>query len=173
MIWLSRTTDNLNILIRTCEVWDNERQLYFSNSDSISLRCLSSSFGSIWLTVCEEMSFEEFQDGHHGSHLGYQNRTILANLNLYVALMPSIKFWLNLTYNLGGDVIWRVSRWPPWRPSWISEWNYFSNSESLSHCEASHQVLAQSALQFGRECRWKNFKMASMAAILDIWTEQF
>ena len=34
------------------------------------------------------MSFEEFQDG---CHLGYQNGTILAILNLYVALMlPSI-----------------------------------------------------------------------------------
>ena len=85
------------------------------------------------------MLFEEFQDGHHGSHLGYQNvtilailnlcrsgashqilaqsylqfgrrcclkfqdgqgywkGTILAILNLYVAQMPSTKFWLNLT----------------------------------------------------------------------------
>ena len=30
------------------------------------------------------MSFEEFQDGHSGSYLGYQNRTILAILSLYV-----------------------------------------------------------------------------------------
>ena len=28
------------------------------------------------------MSFEEFQDGHHSSHLGYQNGMILAILNL-------------------------------------------------------------------------------------------
>ena len=33
---------------------------------------------------------------------------------------------------------------PPWWPSWILEWNNFSNSESLCHCDASHQVLAQS-----------------------------
>ena len=26
------------------------------------------------------MSFEEFQDGHRGGHLGYRNRTILASL---------------------------------------------------------------------------------------------
>ena len=44
------------------------------------------------------MLFEEFQDGHHGGHLGYQNRTILAILNLYVTLIPPIKFGLNLTY---------------------------------------------------------------------------
>ena len=47
------------------------------------------------------MSFEEFQGGRHGSHLGYQNGTILAILNLYNAPMPPIKFRLNLTYGLG------------------------------------------------------------------------
>ena len=37
-----------------------------------------------------EMSFEDFQDGHLEGHLRCQNRTILANLNLYVArCLPS------------------------------------------------------------------------------------
>ena len=71
----------------------------------MSLRCLPSSFGSIGPTVSEATSFEEFQDGHHSGHLGYQNRTILAILNLYNAPMPPIKFRLNLTYGLGGDVV--------------------------------------------------------------------
>ena len=88
-----------------------------------------------------EMSFEEFQDGLHGRHLGYGNGTILAILNLHVATMPPTK-------------------------------NDFSNSESLCQCDASHQVSAQSALRFGR-CRLKNFKMATMAVILDMGTEQF
>ena len=56
-------------------------------------------------------------------------------------------------------------------PSWISEWNYFSNSESLCCSDASHQASAQSSLQFGRRCCVKIFKMADMAAILDIGTE--
>ena len=51
------------------------------------------------------MSFEKFQDGGHGGHLGYRNGTSLAILNLYVATMPPIKFQLNLTYDLGGDVV--------------------------------------------------------------------
>ena len=59
-------------------------------------------------------------------------RTILATLNLCVTVMPPIKFWLNPTFGCGGDVIWRISRWRLWRPSWILEWNNFSNSESLS-----------------------------------------
>ena len=51
------------------------------------------------------MSFEEFQDGVHGGHLGYRNGTTLAILNLYVAPTPPIKFWLYPTYGLGGDVV--------------------------------------------------------------------
>ena len=49
----------------------------------------------------------------------------------------------------------------------------FSNSESLCHYDAYHQVLTQSDLLFGRRCRLKKFKMATMAAILDIGTEGF
>ena len=59
------------------------------------------------------MSFEEFQDGHPGGHLGYRNGTILAILNLCVTVMPPIKFQLNPT-------------------------------------------------GFGRRCRLKNFKMATL-----------
>ena len=99
--------------------------------------------------VWEEMSFEEFQDGLRVGHLGYWNRTLLAILNLSVTVMPPIKFELNP----------------------ISERNDFSNSESLCHCDASHQVSAQLDLWFGRRCRLKDFKMATMAAILDIGTE--
>ena len=138
---------------------------------SIMLQCLPSSFRSIWLMVWEEMPFKEFQDGPRGSHLGYRNKTILAILSLYVALIPPIKFWLNPTYSLG-DVIWRISRWLPWWPSCISERNNFSNSESLCRSDASHQVSAQSDLWFER-CLLRNFKVATLAAILDIGTERF
>ena len=54
----------------------------------------------------------------------------------------------------------------------ISERNDFNNSESLCHCDASHQVLSQSDLRFGRRCRLKNFKMASMAVSL-MWCQDF
>ena len=59
------------------------------------------------------------------------------------------------------------------RPSWIPDWSDLKNSESLCHCDAYYEVSARSDLQFGRRCRLKNFKMATMAAILDIGTEQF
>ena len=57
-----------------------------------------------FIIVWEEMSFEEFQDYSSGGHLGYLNRSILVILNLCVTMMRSIKFWLNPTYCLGGDV---------------------------------------------------------------------
>ena len=157
------------------------------------------------------MSFEEFQDGRHGGHLGYLNGKIFAILNHYVTPMPPIKFRLNLTYGLG-DVVWRVAaildirmeqfsnsdslchcdvshqvlgqsdlrfgrcHLKNFKMAAISHLGYqsnFSNSESLCHCDASHQVSAQSDFWFGRRCRLKNFKMATMAAILDIGMEWF
>ena len=110
-------------------------------------KCLPPSLGSIWLRVREQIWFSNFQDGH----LGYRNGTIIAILNLYFAPMLTIKFRLNPTYGLGGDVVWKISRWLPWRFSflfffffffffffcfWISERNDFSNSESLCRSDA-------------------------------------
>ena len=101
----------------------------------MSPQCLPPSFGSIWLATWDQMRFEAFQDGHLGSHLRYWNRTILVILNLYVAQMPPIKFGLNQHYDLGRDVVWRISKWPPRRPSLISVWNKFSSWLSMSpHC---------------------------------------
>ena len=54
--------------------------------------------------------------------------------------------------------------------SWIEEQHDCSNFESLCRSDVSHQVSAQSDLQFGRRCRLKNFKMA---AILDVGSERF
>ena len=39
--------------------------------------------------------------------------------------------------------------------------NDLSNSESLCHSDASHQVSAQSDLRFGRRCHLKNFMMTT------------
>ena len=60
-------------------------------------------------SVLEQMWFEDFQDGYHGGHLGYQNGTILAILPLHAAPMPSIKFPLHPTYCSGADNNWRLS----------------------------------------------------------------
>ena len=90
---------------------------------------------------------------------------ILAILNLYNAPMPPIKFRLNLTYGLGEMSFEEFQ--DGHHDSHLGYWNrtIFSNSESLCHCDASYQVLAQSDLQFGRRCRLKNLE-----AIMDIGT---
>ena len=46
------------------------------------------------------MLFEEFRDGRRCGHLGHRNGTIFAILNLYVTVMPPIKFQLNRTKGL-------------------------------------------------------------------------
>ena len=46
----------------------------------------------------------------------------------------------------------------PWRPSWILEWNDFSNFESLCHCDVSHQVSAHSDLGFWEEMSFEEFQ---------------
>ena len=58
------------------------------------------------------VSFEEFQDGRRGSHLGRRNGTNLADLNRHVSPMPLIKFQLNPTYRSKADVVSRFSSWP-------------------------------------------------------------
>ena len=121
------------------------------------------------LTVWEELSFQDFQDGRHGDHLGYRNGMSLTILNLHVALMPSTKFGLSVTEASGAEdsrfleqKVSRFSIWPPRRPSWIAEQNDFSSSEFLCRSNPSHQVSAQSNLWFGRRCRLKTFKMAAI-----------
>ena len=115
----------------------------------MSPKCLPPSFNTIQLIFRKQLTFQDFQTGHHGGHLGYWNKTNLAILNLHVTPMPPTMFGLNPTYSLIADVVWRFSKWPSWRPSWILECNIYSNSESLCCSDVSHQVSAQSDLLCG------------------------
>ena len=94
--------------------WILERN-QFSNSKS---PCHPNASHQVWaqsnLPLVSRHGLKIFKN--HGGHLGYQNGKILAILNFYVAPMPPIKFQLNQTYSLGGDVVWRFSIWPMWRP---------------------------------------------------------
>ena len=45
----------------------------------------------------------------------------------------------------------RFSRWPPGRPSWISNRNDFSQFQSISHPDASYKVSSQLALGLGED----------------------
>ena len=138
----------------------------------MSLQCIPSSLGLISISVWE-MSFEKFQYGPHGSHLGCWNGTNLTVLNLHVSQMLPTKFQLNPTYCSRADVLSRFSSWPSWRPSWILERNQFSNSKSPCYPNASYQGWVHSDKRFRSRLGLKIFKMATLGAILDIGTEQF
>ena len=62
----------------------------------------------------------------HCGHLGFTTRTILAIFDLQVTLTLPSKFGVNWPFSSGEEAQNRFSRWLPWRPSWISDWNDFS-----------------------------------------------
>ena len=55
--------------------------------------------------VLEEISFEKFQDGGHGRHIGHQKITTLAILNLRVTHISSTKPRFNPTDGSGGHAL--------------------------------------------------------------------
>ena len=99
--------------------------------------CFLLSFESIDFWVYEKKRKTDFQDGRHGSLLGFTISMILAILDLQVTPMLPTKFRANWPFGSGEEVKNRFSRWPPWRPTWISEWNNFNYFWSISHPNAS------------------------------------
>ena len=115
-----------------------------------SPKCLLPSFESAGLSVQEKKRKIDFQDGGHGGHLWFPIGTILAIFfYLQVTLMLPTKFLVNWLLCLG-EAKNRFSRWPPWRPSWISDRHDFSYFWSTSHPNASYQVSSQMAFRFRR-----------------------
>ena len=67
-------------------------------------------FDSIGLLVQEKKQKIDFQDGHHGCHLGLPIRTILALFDLQVTPMLPTKFQVNWLFGSGGEAKNRFSR---------------------------------------------------------------
>ena len=86
---------------------------------------LPTKFRVNWPTVQEKRQKIYFQDGCHGSHLGYPIGTILAIFDLQVTPMSPTKFGVNWPFGAGEEVKYRFSRWRPWWPSGISDQNDF------------------------------------------------
>ena len=115
--------------------------------------------------------FEDFQYCPLGGHLRYWNRTILAILKLYVAQTPPIKFGLNPHYGLGGDEVWRISRWLPWLASWMSEWKEFSSfwiSLSPQSLPASFSLIR---LTIQKQTSFQDFQAGHHDGHLGYWNE--
>ena len=58
---------------------------------------------SIGLSVQEKKQKIDFQDGHHGGHLGFPIGTILATFDLQVTLMLPSKFGVNWPFGSGEE----------------------------------------------------------------------
>ena len=88
--------------------------------------CFLANLESIGLLVQEKKQKIDFQDGYHGSHLGFLIETILAIFDLQVIPMLPTMFGVNWLLGSGVEAKNRFSRWLPWRPSWISDRHDFS-----------------------------------------------
>ena len=80
-----------------------------------------------------------------GGRLGFSIRMTLAFF-LSKYLLPSFKSIGLSVFN--GEAQNRLSRWPPWRPSWISNWNDFRCFWSSSRPNPSYEVSSQLAFWF-------------------------
>ena len=78
---------------------------------------------------------------------------ILAIFDLQVTPMLLTKFKVKTPFGSGEEAKNRFSRWRPWWPSWISDWNDFSYFRSISHPEAFYQVSSQLAFGFRRKSK--------------------
>ena len=144
--------------------WLSERN-NFRNSESVLLKCLPSSFSSVQLTqFWRRCCLKIFKMAALAS-LGYWNGMILAILNLHVAPMPTPPSLGSIRLRVL-EQMW-FNDFQDGHPDGIAKRNDLSNSESLCCSDASRQVSAQSNLRFGKRCHLKNFKMATMVAILD------
>ena len=95
--------------------------------------------------VSTQQAFQEkklkidFQDGHYGSHLGFQNDFSY----FYLQDILSTKFWISLPFGSGKEAQNKFLRWLPWRLSWVSDRPNFSYFWSTSCLDTLYQVSSQ------------------------------
>ena len=93
---------------------------------------------AFWFRRRSEIS--RFSRCRHGGHLRFLIRTIKALFDLQVTPMIPTKFQIKWSFGSGEEAKNRFSRWPPWRPSWISDRNDFTCFLSMSIYAISHTV---------------------------------
>ena len=102
-----------------------------------------SDYMSPW--CCSQLAFRfqeqkqkiDFQDVHHGGHLGFPIGRILAIFDLQVTLMLPTLFQVKWPF-VSGEAA--KNRFSIWQPAWISKLKEFSHFLSTSHPDASYQV---------------------------------
>ena len=105
-----------------------------------------------WLLGLGEEAKKRFSRWPPGGHLGLPISMVLAIFDLQVTLMLPTKFGVSWPFGSEEEAKNRFSRWLPWRPSWISDWNDFSEFWSINHPNASYQVSSRH-LGLGEEAK--------------------
>ena len=127
---------------------------------------------SAGLLVQEKKRKIDYQDDRHGGHLGILIETILAIFDLHVTPMPHTKFQVSWYFGSREEEKNRFSRWPPWRPSWISDRNDFSYFWSTCHPDVSYQVPSQLEFRFMRRREKTNFQVGRHSGHLGLRSEK-
>ena len=140
---------------------------------------LPTKFRVIWPFASGEETKIYFQAGRYCGHLGFSIGTILA---IFIYVTPMLPTELPVNWPMGsGEAKNRFSRWPPWRPSWNTDRNYFSYFWSTSHRYAYYQVSGQLAVWFrkseidfqeGRHGGHLEFRIGTILAIFDLQVTQ-
>ena len=78
--------------------------------DNKSPRYFLPSFESLGLSVQEKKRKIDFEDGHHGGHLGFPIEPILAIFDLHVTPMLPTKLKVNKSFGSGEEAKNRFSR---------------------------------------------------------------
>ena len=124
-------------------------------------------FQSIGLLVQEKKFKTDFQDGNHGSNLGFKIQAIFATFdnNIKVTSILPNKFQVSWPLLSAEKVQNTFSRWLQRLPCRISNGNSFSYFYlKVDHTDTSYQVSSRTVGLLGQE---KKFKILAMANILD------
>ena len=96
-----------------------------------------------------------FEQTLNGSQLGFTIGMILAIFDLRVTPMLPTKFRVNWPFSSGEEAKNRFSRWLPWQPSWISDWQDFSYFWPTSHPNVSYKVWVNWPFGAGEEAKYR------------------
>ena len=88
-----------------------------------------------------ESAKNRFEDGGHGSHLGFPIKMVLAIFDLQVTSMLPTKFQVKLAFQLRRRSEKQIFKRAAIAAILISDQNYFSYIWSTSHPDASYQIL--------------------------------
>ena len=91
---------------------------------------------------------------------------------LQVTPMRPTKFQVNWPFGSGEEAKYILLRWWPRWPSLVSDHKLSSFFRSTNHPDAPYQGSSQLAFQLRRRREKQIFKMATMAAILDVRPEK-